>query len=93
MNDLQKFQEEMRKMAGVSKASCVIDGEEVHYSKDCPITKREYILTITLEQHMRMKYGEPIQNVLGNLHPNEREFIINGMTPAETEELESNCKE
>jgi hypothetical protein len=48
---------------------------------------RELDLPITLEQLKRWQEGELIQNVMPELTPSQREFIINGTTDEEWNEI------
>ena len=48
-----------------------------------PVTKsiREIEINVTYEQLERWRNGELIQNVMPELTPDEREFIMSGITP------------
>lgn len=47
-------------------------------------------LPVTEEQLTRWQRGELIQNVMPELTPVQREFLISGMTPEEQEEIFGN---
>lgn len=51
--------------------------------------KREMEIDVTREQVYRWQAGELIQNVMPELTPDEREFIISGMTPEEWAEIDA----
>jgi len=53
-----------------------------------PFTQIKHVLEInvTEEQLQRWRAGELIQNAMPNLSPDEREFIISGITPEEWNE-------
>ena len=93
MNPLEEFKEKFRQAAGIIMPDVVVEGAKVHYKKLCPITKEDYILTITLEEYNRIQRGEHVQNVLPHLTPLERDVIITGFTPAETEDIFKDTKE
>ena len=44
-------------------------------------------VNISLEQYHAWRTGTPIQKAMPNLTPDEREFIITGITPEEWTEL------
>lgn len=44
-------------------------------------------LPITEEQLVRWKNGELAQNVFSDLSPEEREFLISGLSPKEQKEI------
>ena len=44
-------------------------------------------LDITEEQHRRWEQGELIQNAMPHLNPDEREFVMTGISPEEWEEI------
>ena len=48
--------------------------------------KHTMILPITEEQYKRWEVGEMIQNAMPNLSPDEREFVMTGITPQEWKE-------
>lgn len=85
LSPLQEFQHQMQKIAGVVPSSVSISGDQVTYTKHCPVAKKEYKVVVSLSQHIRLeRKTENIQDILPDFHPDEREFLINGMTPAET---------
>lgn len=47
-------------------------------------------LDVTEEQLIRWKGGQLIQNVFPHLSPDEREFLMTGITPQEWEETFGN---
>ena len=50
-------------------------------------------LNVTQEQLTRWKHGELIQNVMPQLTPDEREFLLTGIMPDEWEDIFSDNEE
>lgn len=49
--------------------------------------KSDRELDITMTQLIRIAKGEHVQNVVPHLSPEEREFLISGMTEEEQQEI------
>ncbi len=62
-------------------------GDTVKYSKVCSVTDKLYEVSIPLHKYQDIRSGNLIQNVLPNMNPDQREFLISGITPAEWEDI------
>lgn len=51
--------------------------------KKCSVTGTDYSITVLLADYNRWKAGELAQTVFENMEPEEREFLISGITPDE----------
>ena len=84
MNSLDKFKQQMRETLGITPVNIKQEGDKVFYSKQCNITKKEYVVEISVEQFdMYNVVGMLAQEVFTDKSPDEIEFIISGTTPAE----------
>ena len=61
-------------------------------TRKSPFSGKEHTmdLDVTEEQLIRWKGGQLIQNVFPHLSPDEREFLMTGITPQEWEETFGN---
>lgn len=64
-------------------------GYKMKITRVSPLSGKENTLDldITEEQVLQWKMGELIQDVMPNLNPDEREFLISGVAPGEFEQL------
>ena len=53
----------------------------------CSISGEEHAIEVPAEGFTRWQSGTLIQVALPNLSPDDREFLISGMTPAEWDQL------
>lgn len=63
------------------------DGKRVRFSKRCSVTGERYEVEISMAQFTLWRNGGMIQDVCHELSPDQREFLINGLTPAEWSDL------
>jgi hypothetical protein len=85
---LEEFKEQFRILAGVSKPHVAVNNGNVTFTKICEVTKKPYILTVTVLQYTRWKQErESIQNVFPELSSEQREFLTSGTTPKEWDKL------
>lgn len=68
-------------------SSIIRDGDEIVFAKICSVTNEKYILKVPVDLVTRWQDGEAIQNVFPMLTPDDREFILSGLTPAEWDEM------
>lgn len=61
--------------------------DSVIVSRDCSVTNKTYKVTLSKEQYNRWQAGEFIQDVAPNMHEDDREFLISGITPQEWDKL------
>lgn len=66
----------------------------VVYSKMCSIKNKLYKVELNLLEHKLLTLGSDlIQDILPKKSPEEREFLINGLTPAEWDSLMTEMEE
>ena len=62
-------------------------GEEVVFAKVCQVSGDTYILKVPIDLVEKWQRGESIQNVFPMLTPDQREFMMTGITPAEWDHM------
>jgi len=88
MSNLKEFQAELKAMCGNDQVTRLTEEGQVTYSKICNVTDELYQVTITAEQYLRISlHNLKVQDECPELDANQREFIINGTTPTEWEEM------
>lgn len=67
---------------------------ETTFTRTCSITKEPYSVKLTASEFARYNANvEHIQDIVPNMSPNEREFLISGVTPAEWNDMFSSDEE
>lgn len=56
--------------------------------KLCTVTGEEYIVTVPFDKFLLWRAGALAQDAFPDLTPDEREFMISGVTPAEWDEMQ-----
>lgn len=87
MNNLEQLKQLLQQASGHKSPEVKVVGETVTFTKLCRITNEFYSVTISVPQYLKWKAGAHIQDITPLLGPDEREFIISGMTPAEWNEM------
>lgn len=64
-------------------------GQRVVLYKICAVTKLEYSVVLTLRQYETLKSSAcpSIQNFLPDFSPEQREFLMTGITPGEWNQM------
>jgi hypothetical protein len=65
-------------------------GDQVVISKECKITGELYQLRVPKEKVEVWRNGGLVQKVFPELNPDQREFLMTGITPAEWEKMWEN---
>jgi hypothetical protein len=57
------------------------------FQRTCTVTGHLYVVKIPSELYWKWRDGELIQKAIPQLKPEQREFLVTGMTPAEQRKL------
>lgn len=61
--------------------------DRIRFSKVCRVTKETYEVVVPYQSYRTWRAGHMIQDAMPDLTPDQREFILSGMTPAEFDQL------
>lgn len=59
----------------------------ITFSKECSVSKAPYTLTVDIYKYYAWKDGALVQDAFPDLKPEQREFLISGITPSEWEAM------
>lgn len=62
-------------------------GNTIQFLKECSVSKKPYAVYLSEQQFKDWKDGSLIQNVVPHFTPEEREFLISGLTPKEWDSI------
>tara|TARA_Y100000034_G_C6853041_1_gene387236 strand:+ start:806 stop:1042 length:237 start_codon:yes stop_codon:yes gene_type:complete len=64
---------------------------EVKFSKRCEVSGEFFCITVDTKDYCKFRAGVHVQDVWPDMPKENREFIINGTTPAEWDEMFGVC--
>jgi hypothetical protein len=74
-------------MVKLYETSVNLGTDRVTITKKCTVTGQEYAVECELDKWRQWKDGAYIQDVMGDLTAEQREFLISGLTPMEWDKM------
>lgn len=65
----------------------IAETDTYEFRKNCKVTRKPYIVEVPGHGFRCWSQGSLIQNALPSLTPEQREFLLSGLTPAEWDDL------